>query len=158
MVCLLVQNSDTLSMNNLNSTKQLEKKSILYFHKNNLIAFVIVAIFLFYILFALYKKVYYPIRQFFKNKNPAGYIIHNNGYEHRLLVEKWLGRKLTTEEEVHHINGKKWDNSRYNLAVMTRENHKKWHARLDWMFANKMFPKISTQRKKLAEEFGAILF
>lgn len=62
------------------------------------------------------------------------------------------------DEEVHHINGKRWDNSRYNLSVMTRENHRRWHDRLDWMFANKMFPSIETQRKKLAQEFEATLF
>ncbi len=145
-------------MKNFKTIKPLNKKKYDYLHKDNLLAlgiFIIIAIY-FYIVF--YKKVYYPTKQILKKKNESGYIIIDGGFEHRLLAEKWLGRKLSPDEEVHHINGKKWDNYRNNLAVLSRENHLNWHKRLDWMFSKKMFPKISSQRKKLVEDFDATLF
>lgn len=111
------------------------------------------------VLVAFYNAVIYPIRQFFKRKNEFGYILIGlGGYEHRACVQRMIGRDLLPDEEVHHINGKKWDNKRGNLALMTRENHQRWHGRLSWMYERKMFPTIKTQRKKLIEEFEATIF
>lgn len=44
--------------------------------------------------------------------------------EHRLLVEAALGRHLTGDEEVHHVNGIRDDNSRGNLIVCSSEYHR----------------------------------
>ena len=49
--------------------------------------------------------------------------------EHILVAEKKIGRYLTENEVVHHINGRKWDNKPENLAVMTKSEHSKLH----WM-------------------------
>lgn len=48
-------------------------------------------------------------------------------FEHRAVMENHIGRKLTEDEVVHHINGDKTDNRIENLALMTRGEHSTLH-------------------------------
>lgn len=47
--------------------------------------------------------------------------------EHRLLMVKKLGRPLTRNEVVHHVDGDCTNNSLDNLIVMTRSAHSSMH-------------------------------
>lgn len=78
------------------------------------------------------------------SKNPAwkgGRIKHGNGYwmisvgnkkhklEHRLVMEKYLGRKLKKQEKIHHLNGIKTDNRLENLQLMSQSEHASLHTK-----------------------------
>ena len=47
--------------------------------------------------------------------------------EHRVVMEKYLKRKLTKKEVVHHINGNPRDNRLENLVVLTQLEHNRLH-------------------------------
>lgn len=53
--------------------------------------------------------------------------VQGSVFEHTLIAEKKIGRYLTKDEVVHHINGKKDDNRPENLEVCKRSEHVHHH-------------------------------
>lgn len=51
----------------------------------------------------------------------------NKIHEHRAVMEQKLGRKLTSQDIVHHIDGNKLNNNSNNLMLTNRSDHIKEH-------------------------------
>lgn len=56
-----------------------------------------------------------------------GYIKKNGRHVHRIIAEEMLGRKLLSNEIVHHIDGNSQNNDPSNLQVMTQSEHCRLH-------------------------------
>lgn len=90
--------------------------------------------------------------------NPKGYvrILVNRGEkspykryqdEHIVVAEKMLGRKLKSNECVHHIDEDRQNNSPENLQVMTRAEHSAHHGM--WRAAvEARYPGVVVKRSK----------
>lgn len=55
---------------------------------------------------------------------------HGYAYEHDLVAESMLGRRLLPSEVVHHKNHVKDDNRPENLEIMSRADHLQLHLRI----------------------------
>lgn len=95
----------------------------------------------------LYDEYYkfLSIENLKKQVTPSGYDDYpykliNNGYvvlytrdfkrlmgEHRYIMEKAIGRKLSKDEIVHHIDKNPLNNKLENLQIVTKEEHREIH-------------------------------
>lgn len=70
------------------------------------------------------------------SKTVNGYILHRikgrQITQHRLVMEKHIGRKLTRSENVHHINGIRTDNRLENLELISHAEHSRRHSIERW--------------------------
>ena len=86
--------------------------------------------------------------------NPSGYKkIRLEGiykYEHRHLMEQSLGRKLTNDEDVHHIDGDKLNNNLCNLVVLTKREHAIKHG--NWLGENNHNTKLTADKVRRIRE------
>lgn len=76
-----------------------------------------------------YKGVY--IFDYFTHNSRTKYVP-----EHRLIMEKKIGRKLTNEEIVHHIDGNRQNNNPENLMLLP---NKREHGKLHWLLRKAIF-------------------
>lgn len=71
-----------------------------------------------------YTRLYQPEHP---DASSVGYI-----WQHRLVVEKQIGRYLKPKENVHHVNGIKLDNRPHNLMLFSSNSaHKRFHGNPD---------------------------
>lgn len=65
-------------------------------------------------------------------KGKSGYVLKESKYEHRLVMEKSIGRKLTSIEVVHHIDKNRSNNKIENLMLFPNQSeHLKYHKKHD---------------------------
>lgn len=90
-----------------------------------------------------------------KYKNHQGYVCVLNTQkdkkrryilEHVQVMENYLGRPLEKNEVVHHVNGKKDDNSIDNLELMLHSEHLRFHS-LGKKISEKTRALLVSQRK-----------
>ena len=70
-------------------------------------------------------------------------------------MEQFLGRELTSQEHVHHINGNKADNRLANLTILQKAAHHRQHCVPSFdIAAAKIAYDSGVGYRKLAEKFG----
>lgn len=131
------------------------------------------------------KELNIPIRTMAESKfkgekrlDKKGYVIisyydeegnYCRQHEHRYVMEKHLGRKLTPDEDVHHVDFDKTNNDISNLRVLSHTEHTELHyniqklERINWMIdyvkTNKRYPKheeMPFDRDTLRVDWGSM--
>lgn len=62
-----------------------------------------------------------------RGSGKVGYIKELGKHQHRRVVEKIIGRKLRSDEIIHHKDHNKHNNDPSNLQIVTRSEHARIH-------------------------------
>lgn len=111
---------------------------------------------------AVYAIKLFPQQLGFQKRhiNRSDYVVLSKfkRLEHRDVAEKKIQRKLKPNEVVHHINGRRDDNSESNLCVMDRLDHEIFHTWLSWRKRKSgQYPSFTEQKNVLTQKFKGIL-
>lgn len=80
-----------------------------------------------------YRMIYMPDHhEAVRTGAMEGYV-----YEHRLIAERFMGRQLTDNEDVHHLDGNRANNLNRNLLVLETGQHMKLHV---WLQQHTIIP------------------
>jgi hypothetical protein len=84
-----------------------------------------------------------------KCRNKLGYIlVYHQGkqvLEHRMIIQAAIGRKLSKDEDVHHINEIRDDNRIENLQIMSKSDHTRHHNKFKQRKKQTPRPEATTQ-------------
>ncbi len=92
--------------------------------------------------------------------NERGYVVlvKENELAHRYIAKQLLNRDLKPNEVVHHINGRRTDNSIINLCLMDSHKHELFHSWLSWKRTKTgRYPHPKHQRQILTNDYDGIL-
>lgn len=96
-----------------------------------------------------YKVAHYQHKTYMENgyevKFVNGYNKKGNVKVHRAVMEEHIGRRLSPDEVVHHIDGNKMNNDISNLEVMSRKEHSSLHRKKELKEGKKLFTKLSEE-------------
>lgn len=73
------------------------------------------------------KKAAIVIAKKYRGTGTKTYVKENGRHQHRVVMERKLGRILRKGEIVHHVDGNKKNNNPKNLRVMTQSQHARKH-------------------------------
>lgn len=86
-----------------------------------------------------------------KNSKPRKFVEGKHCTVSRLVMEKIIGRKLEPDEDIHHKDGDRRNNSPNNLQLITHRRHSLFHATRGGRSAKLHLSEVPIIRKMLKD-------